>query len=113
MAQIDRVLLCTCEDSQSVDVKTAAAALGGADVIEARALCSDEAGRAVEAFGADGATLVACGQMAQLFRDLFDDVEAPGELLTVDIRGRARLVPAGAVTDIHGQKLTWRFNVVE
>ncbi|MDJ0629010.1 MAG: 4Fe-4S binding protein [Rhodobacter sp.] len=89
MARIDRVLLCSCEDSMTVDAGGAAAALDGAEVVTVRALCTDEVERAAKAFSQDGTTLVACGQMVRLFEDLFEEVEAPGELAFADIRDRA------------------------
>lgn len=89
MARIDRLLLCSCEDSMAVDAGTARAATGADSVVTVRALCAGDADKAGAAFGKDGTTLVACGQMARLFEYLFDEVEAPGRLICTDIRDRA------------------------
>ncbi len=96
MARIDRLLLCTCEDSMSLDAERAGAAMGAASVQTVRALCTDQIGTAAKAFAGDGTTMVACGQMVRLFEDLFDDVEAPGRLVCTDIRDRAGWTADGA-----------------
>ena len=93
MATIDRLLLCSCEGSMSLDPETARAAVGAAAVVSTQALCMDEAEQAVAAFGEAGNTLIACGQMQNLFNELFDDVNADNDqsrgLIFADIRDRA------------------------
>lgn len=89
MAQIDQLLLCTCEGSMSVDAEKAAAALGGVAVKTTTALCTTDIDIATRALEADGTTLIACGQMATLFEELAEELGASGQLATVDIRDRA------------------------
>lgn len=89
MARIDRLLLCSCDGSMSVEPESARAAAGAKTVQTVRALCMDQADVAAKAFAEDGVTLIACGQMTNLFNDLLDDVEAPGALICADIRDRA------------------------
>ena len=89
MRQIDRLLLCTCEGSQSIDETSAAAATGAANVVRAERLCTGDLDKAAAAFSGEGTTLVACGQMASFFEELFEEVDAPGALITADIRDRA------------------------
>ena len=103
MASIDRLLLCRCDDSMSVDAESARAALGAASVKEARALCMDQSDQATEAFAQTGTTLVACGQMANFFNVLFDEVDAPGALICTDIRDRAGWT-ADAPADAHAKQ---------
>lgn len=89
MTKIDRLLLCRCDDSMTVDAASAQAACGASEVSEVKALCEGDLAQAEAAFAGDGTTLVACGQMSIFFNDLFDDLQAPGTLLTADIRDRA------------------------
>ena len=89
MAQINRLLLCSCEGSMSVDAETASKALGGVDVKTTTALCTTDLDIASTTLQADGTTLIACGQMSALFEELADEVGAGPRLATVDIRDRA------------------------
>jgi len=89
MRKIDRLLLCTCEGSQSLDEATAAAATGAGRVVRSDRLCTGDLDRAAAALGAEGTTLIACGQMAGVFEDLMAEVGGPGTLVTADIRDRA------------------------
>jgi len=98
MRQIDRLLLCTCEGSQTIDEATAAAATGAVKVIRAERLCTDEVDRAAAALREEGTTLVACGQMAGLFEDLCEEIDAAGTLLTADIRDRAGWTAGGTAS---------------
>ncbi|MDJ0827270.1 MAG: 4Fe-4S binding protein [Rhodobacter sp.] len=96
MAKIERLLLCSCEDSQTVDAETARAAVGADEVLVATGLCAGEVERAAKALAGDGTTLIACGQMARVFEDLAEDVDAPGALICTDIRDRAGWTADGA-----------------
>ncbi len=89
MAQINRLLLCSCEGSMSVDADTASKALGGVDVKTATALCTADLDIAGTALQSEGTTLIACGQMSALFEELAEEVGAGPRLATVDIRDRA------------------------
>ena len=60
MPKFDRLLLCSCEDSMTVEAKTARAAVGAETVVTARALCMGDADKAAKAFAQDGSTLVTC-----------------------------------------------------
>jgi ferredoxin len=73
----------------AVDAATAGAAAGAASVQSCAALCTRDLDVAAAALREDGATLIACGQMADLFEDLFEELDAPGALITADIRDRA------------------------
>ena len=89
MAKIERLLLCSCEDTMSLDTSKAADALGGVEVKSVRALCTGDLDVAGSALQADGTTLIACGQMSALFEELAEELGAVDRLATVDIRDRA------------------------
>ncbi|MCG6883483.1 MAG: 4Fe-4S binding protein [Silicimonas sp.] len=89
MAKIERLLLCSCDDSMRIDARTAAAGLGEVEVMTATALCTSDIDIAGAALGREGTTLVACGQMAALFEELAEELGAEARLATVDIRDRA------------------------
>ncbi|WP_413720685.1 4Fe-4S dicluster domain-containing protein [Silicimonas sp. MF1-12-2] len=88
MAKITRMLLCSCEGTMNVDPDSAAAALDGATVKTSDRLCTVDLDVAAKALEQDGTTLIACGQMATLFEELAEELDA-GRLMTVDIRDRA------------------------
>lgn len=89
MGKIERVVLCSCEGTMQTDETTASAALKGAEVVHARALCMGDVDVATKALGSDGTTLVACGQMSAFFADLAEELGAEERLASVDIRDRA------------------------
>ncbi len=89
MAKIERLLLCSCEGTMTVDPATAAAALGDVEVKTGTALCTTDIDLAGGALQADGTTLIACGQMTALFEELAEELGATDKLLTTDIRDRA------------------------
>lgn len=89
MAKIERLLLCSCEDTMSIDATTAADALGGVEVKTVRALCTSDLDVAGTSLQAEGTTLIACGQMSVLFEELAEELGAAERLATVDIRDRA------------------------
>ncbi|MEL7149329.1 MAG: 4Fe-4S binding protein [Pseudomonadota bacterium] len=89
MAQINQLLLCSCEGSMSVDAETASKALGGVAVKVTTALCTTDLDVAGKALEGDGTTLVACGQMTALFEELAEEMGAETRLATVDTRDRA------------------------
>ncbi len=89
MARIERLLLCSCEGTMTVDDARAAAALGGVDVKSVNALCTTDLDVAGAALEADGTTMIACGQMTNLFEELAEELGADARLATVDIRDRA------------------------
>jgi ferredoxin len=89
MAKIERLLLCSCEDTMSLDATKAADALGGVEVKMVRALCMGDLDVAGTALQADGTSLIACGQMSALFEELAEELGATDRLVTVDIRDRA------------------------
>jgi ferredoxin len=89
MAKIERLILCSCEGSMELDADGAAAALGGVEVVNAKALCTAELDRAGKTLEGEGTTLIACGQMAALFEELAEELGAADRLVTTDIRDRA------------------------
>lgn len=89
MTKVDRLLLCSCEGTMAVDAATAEAATGAASVKMCQALCTVDLDVAAAALREDGATMIACGQQAAMFEDLFEEIDAPGALITTDIRDRA------------------------
>ncbi len=89
MPAIERLLLCSCEDTQQIDADSASEALGGIEVFTATRLCTGDIDTAGKALEKDGTTLIACGQMAALFEELADELNAGPKLATVDIRDRA------------------------
>ena len=82
-----KLLLCSCDGTQSPDPKAIGAATGLACSRLHSGLCGHEADLAAKAIEG-GDVIVACGQEAAFFETLAEDlgVEAP---LTVDIRDRA------------------------
>ncbi len=88
-AKVDRIILCNCEGSQSVDASSVKTVSGVGDVKTCTHLCTDEIDIAAEGLTGQGPTLIACGQQSALFEDLWAEVEGPGTLLTVDLRDRA------------------------
>ena len=89
MAKIDHLMLCSCENSMSLDPESARIAAGADKVSTASELCMGEIDTVAKALTAGGSTLIACGQMINLFEDLFDEVEAQAKLDFADIRDRA------------------------
>ncbi len=89
MTKVDRLLLCTCEESMQIDPASARAALNGAEVRTVSRLCTGDIDVATAALQDEGTTLIACGQMAALFQDLADELGAGDRLTTADIRDRA------------------------
>jgi ferredoxin len=89
MAVYDEIILCSCEGSMEVDPESATKALGGARVVRATAACAGDLTSVSEALTRGGQVMVACGQMAGLFEDLAEDLDAGERLGTVDIRDRA------------------------
>lgn len=86
---IDRLLLCSCAGTQSVDAASAQRAVNAAETTVCEALCTRQIATAEAALSADGTVLIACAQQAQQFADLAAEIDAPATLLTVDIRDRA------------------------
>lgn len=72
-----------------IDAASAQSAIGAADVQTCEALCTREVDLAAEALAQEGTTLIACGQQADQFDQLAEEIGAPGRLLTADIRDRA------------------------
>ena len=62
MAKIERVILCSCENTMEIDPDSATEALSGAHALHATRLCTGDVDIAAKALGEDGTTLVACGQ---------------------------------------------------
>ena len=89
MGKIERVILCSCEGTMDTDKETASAALKGAEVVAAKALCMGDVDVAAKALEAEGTTLIACGQMSSFFGELAEELNASERLATVDIRDRA------------------------
>lgn len=83
----DKLLLCDCEGSQTIDRETIERAAGVPCSRVHTALCTKELGVAAEAIGAGGCR-IACGQEMAVFEDLADElgVAAPA---FVDLRDRA------------------------
>lgn len=72
-----------------IDPESASAALGGAEVKTSERLCTVDLDVAARALGAEGVTLIACGQMATIFEELADELGVGERLVTTDIRDRA------------------------
>lgn len=88
-SKVDRLLLCSCIDSMSIDADTAQKAAGAQTVSTCEFLCKTDLGLAVDALSQEGTTLIACGQQADQFEQLAKEIGGPGRLLTTDIRDRA------------------------
>ncbi|MEM7693832.1 MAG: 4Fe-4S binding protein [Pseudomonadota bacterium] len=87
MAPPDRLIVCSCLKSQSLDADALQAATGAATVLTSDNLCQgdDQAERALKE---PGTTMIACAQQAAQFEALADEIGV-GTLLTADIRDRA------------------------
>ncbi|MBM7066961.1 4Fe-4S binding protein [Actibacterium sp. 188UL27-1] len=92
MVKIARAVLCNCAGSQQVDAESAALALPGAEVSTCEAACMGDLDVAERSLAADGTTLIACGQMADLFVEMAGDTP----VVTADIRDRAGWTADGA-----------------
>ncbi len=89
MAKIDQLLICDCAASMLLDDASAGTAVGAGSVTRCTALCEGQIGRAEAALAKNGTTLIACGQQARQFEELFADLDGPGRLICADIRDRA------------------------
>ena len=85
-----KVLLCSCENTMSVDAEKIAAALGddAAGKVHSH-LCRTEIANFADALGGGEPLLVACTQEAPLFRELAAESESQASLAFVNIRERA------------------------
>ncbi|UOM35271.1 4Fe-4S dicluster domain-containing protein [Acuticoccus sp. I52.16.1] len=92
---VDRLLLCTCGGSQSVDPATAGTAIAAGDTRVCELLCTNEVAIAEAALEAPGHTVIACGQQTRQFADLAAERGAAERLTLVDIRDRAGWTDAG------------------
>ncbi len=88
-SKVDRLLLCSCTGSMSIDASSAQKAAGAQAVSTCEFLCKNDLGMAADALSQEGTTLIACSQQADQFDQLAEEVNAPGRLLTADIRDRA------------------------
>lgn len=89
MMKVDRLLLCDCAGTMSIDADSAGDSIGAQTVKTCSQLCMGEIDFAARALEQDGTTLIACQQQAALFRDLRAEIDGPSHLLTADIRDRA------------------------
>ena len=85
--RVVRVLLCSCDGSQTIDAKAIAQATGHDVSPVHRELCGAELDVSAAAIEA-GDVLIACGQQAALFAELAEDLNVPAPQC-VDIRDRA------------------------
>lgn len=84
-----RILICTCEDSMTIDGPGLAAALGAGEPPQVcRHLCRSELAAFQQALDDGVPVLAACAQEAALFQELAADSGAPAPLC-VDLRDRA------------------------
>ncbi len=89
MVKIDRLLLCSCAKSMTIDAATAQKATEAAQVKTCNALCTTDMDIASAALAQEGTTLIACAQQRRLFEDLHAEIDGKGTLMTADIRDRA------------------------
>ncbi|MEM7684349.1 MAG: 4Fe-4S binding protein [Paracoccaceae bacterium] len=82
------LLLCDCTGSMRVDAEAIAQGCGLTCQKVGTYLCRDEAARAAQALQT-GDVIIACGQEAESFRDLAEDLGATDRLTCIDIRDRA------------------------
>ncbi|MEZ5716293.1 MAG: 4Fe-4S binding protein [Paracoccaceae bacterium] len=95
MKAIDRLLLCDCAGTQKIDPESAAKAVRAGAVKACSELCMGDIDLAQAALGEAGTVMIACGQEAPRFAELWDAIESPADLITCDIRDRAGWTDAG------------------
>ena len=95
MTKIDRLLLCDCAGTMRIDAASAAAGAGAAAVKTCSTLCMGDIDIAEKALSEAGAVMIACGQEAPRFAELWEALESEAQLVTCDIRDRAGWTAAG------------------
>ena len=100
MAQHRTLLVCDCVNTQPVNPELLKQVAGAQQVITSSGLCTTDLDRVATALSADGEVIVACGQQAQLFDRLSEEIIATSgqaaPFMAIDIRDRAGWAPADA-----------------
>ncbi|MGB0957378.1 MAG: indolepyruvate ferredoxin oxidoreductase subunit alpha, partial [Litorivicinus sp.] len=87
------LLLCSCDQSQTLDADALKAVAGAEQVISVDTLCTHQMGLAAEHLGATNDVIIGCGQQATLFERLADEIQTEtghsATLHSIDLRDRA------------------------
>src|SRR4029079_9120187 len=83
------ILICSCEDTMSLDGETVRRACRDSVVIEGRQFCRTELERFRKAAAGGGTITVACTQEAPLFEEVAGETANAGGLAVVNIRETA------------------------
>jgi ferredoxin len=94
----NKVMLCTCADTMSVDCGALGRALGCGDLPVSRQLCRANISAFESALAEGGDLIVACTQEAPLFREIAEEANAAAEIDFVNIRERAGWCEGGDAT---------------
>ncbi len=92
-----QILLCDCAGTMAPDASAITSGCGVACSRVHSLLCQSEAAQAAAAIQAGGPVIIACGQEADAFFDLAEDLGAAGRVTCVDIRDRAGWTEDNAV----------------
>ncbi len=87
------LLVCSCDQSQHLNPDALMQAAGAEQVIKVDQLCGSDMQTAVEHMAATNELIIACGQQAELFERLGEEIEAEtghvAPLASIDLRDRA------------------------
>ncbi|MDQ2092186.1 4Fe-4S dicluster domain-containing protein [Marimonas arenosa] len=89
MTKTTSLLLCDCAGTMRLDADSAGAAVGAERVKTCSRLCTGDVDLAQTALEGDGRVMIACGQEAPRFAELWEALESDARLVTCDIRDRA------------------------
>ena len=87
------LLVCSCDQSQHLNPAALQQAAGAEQVIQVDQLCGDDMKTAVEHMSATNELIIACGQQAELFERLGEEIQEEtghcAPLASIDLRDRA------------------------
>ena len=100
MTQQRTLLVCDCANTQTANPELLQKAAGAHQVVTSSGLCTGDLDRVAAALSADGEVIVTCGQQAQLFDRLSEEIIATSgraaPFMAIDIRDRAGWAPTNA-----------------
>jgi len=100
MATKKTLVLCSCDNTQSLDINTLKAAAQANEAVRVEQLCGSDLGTAVQHLNSEANVVIACSQQAALFERLADEIEAETQQVApldfIDLRDRAGWAPKSA-----------------
>src|SRR6056300_396995 len=100
MATKKTLVLCSCDNTQSLDINTLKAAAQANEAVRVEQLCGSDLGTAVQHLNSEANVVIACSQQAALFERLADEIEAETQQVApldfIDLRDRAGWSPKSA-----------------